>query len=375
MSLNTKSFDALVEEQATAIEGKSSRALIDFSIGSVLRAIVEAIAAVVMWLQGLILQLLAATRAATATGTDLDSWVADYGLTRLPAVAATGQVTFSRFTATAQAIVPVGSLVQTQDGSQRFVVTEDDSYTGWNTALGGYVMAPGTASIIAPVSALNPGTAGNAVEGAVNTLGQAIIGIDTVTNAAAFVTGEDAESDTALRSRFQLYIASLSKATKAAVSYAISSVQQGLSWIIVENQSYAGATDMGYFYAVADDGSGATGTPLLNAVATAIDLVRPITSRFGVFAATVVNANVAMSITTAAGYDHTSVASTVKAAIIAYINALPLGGSLDWSRLFQIAYDASPGVSNVSAVTLNGGTSDLAISAKQTAKAGTVTIA
>ena len=84
-TLETKDFDTLVEEQAAIVQGSSSRALLDFSIGSILRAIVEAYAAVAMWLQGLILSVLSLTRAATSSGSDLDSWMADFGLTRLAA--------------------------------------------------------------------------------------------------------------------------------------------------------------------------------------------------------------------------------------------------------------------------------------------------
>src|SRR5581483_10551192 len=116
---------------ATAVQG-SATALLNFSPGSVIRAIAEGTSSVVLWLQAIILQVLTLTRAATSVGTDLDSWVADYGVTRLPAVAATGQVTFARFTATQQAVVPVGATVQTSDGTQTFAVTIDTTNSAYN---------------------------------------------------------------------------------------------------------------------------------------------------------------------------------------------------------------------------------------------------
>ncbi|MFX7996843.1 baseplate J/gp47 family protein, partial [Acinetobacter baumannii] len=91
-------------------------------------------------------------------------------------------------------------------------------------------------------------------------------------------------SDTALRTRFIAYVASLSKATKNAVGYAITSLKQGLVYSLVENQTYAGATQYGYFYVVVDDGTGSPSSTLLATVANAIDAVRPLTSTFGVFA-------------------------------------------------------------------------------------------
>jgi uncharacterized phage protein gp47/JayE len=374
MAITTQDFTTLVRNQVTAIQG-AARGLVDLTVGSILRAVVEANAAVILWLQGLILQLLATTRAATSSGSDLDSWVADFGLTRLPGVASSGSVAFARFTATQQAVVPIGATIQTGDGSQQFSVTIDTTNPAYNAGLGGYVLAAGVASISVPVQASSVGAAGNALIGQINTLTQPIPGVDTVSNAAAFTNGADAETDAALRTRFIAYVASLSKATKAAILYAITSLKQGMVAVLVENMLYAGTTQNGYFYAVIDDGTGAPGSTLLSTANNAIDAVRPFTVAFGVFAPVVVTANVGMTITTASGYDHTETALLVKAAVQNYINALSLGQTLTYSRLAQVAYDASPGVTNVTAVTLNSGTSDLTATSKQVIKSGTVTVA
>ncbi len=218
-TLNTQDFPTLVENMAAAAQGAAQQVL-DFTIGSILRAVVESVAGVALFLQSLVLQVLTLTRASTSQGPDLDSWMADYGLTRLPAVAASGTVTFSRFTPTLQAVVPVGAQVITADGSETFAVTLDATNAAYSAALGGYVLAPGVASVNVTVAANSPGSAGNVVSGAISFIGTAIPGVDTVTNAAAFTNGLDAESDAALRLRFVAYIASLSKATKGAVGYA-----------------------------------------------------------------------------------------------------------------------------------------------------------
>ena len=63
---------------AAAVQAQAS-ALINFSIGSVLLAITEACASVGLWLQWLILQVLALTRLATSTGTNVDTWVVTSG--------------------------------------------------------------------------------------------------------------------------------------------------------------------------------------------------------------------------------------------------------------------------------------------------------
>lgn len=372
-SINTQDFVTLVRNQVTAIQGYAG-VLVDLTIGSILRAIVEANAAVVIWLQSLIVQVLAITRAATSSGADLDSWVGDFGVTRLPATFSTGEVTFSRFTTTQQAVVPVGSTVQTGDGSQQYVVVADATNPAYNGTLAGYVMAAGVGSVVVPVVASVAGSAGNAIIGAVSTIAGAIAGVDTVTNAAAFTNGADAESDAALRTRFIAYVRSLSKATKDAVRYAVTSLQQGVTCELVENETYGGTVQMGYFYVVVDDGSGVPTSGFLSTVANAVDAVRPLCSSFGVFAPIVVSASVAMTCSVAPGYDATATKALVADAIKTYINSLKLGQTLTYSRLSQIAYDASPGVTNVTAITLNGGTADLAATAKQVIKWLSVTV-
>lgn len=373
MAISTKTFATIVSDAVTAIQGASSQ-LLDTTIGSVLRSVVEAFAAIAIWLQGLALQIASLTRFSTSNGTDADSWAADYGFTRLGAQAATGQVTFSRFTATAQASVPVGSVVQTADGSQKFTVVADTNQAAYNAGSNAYILPGATASITATVTSVKAAAAANVLAGALNTLGQAIAGVDSVTNGANFTNGADAESDAAFRARFVSYIASLSKATKAAIANAVLSVQQGINYSITENFNYAGAAQPGYFYVVVDDGSGAPSGTFLTTVSNAIDAVRPVTSTFGVFGPTLVTANVTMVLTTAAGYTHSAVVAAVQAALQAYITALQIGAALPYSRLAQIAYSASAGVTNVTGVLLNGGTADLSATSQQVIRAGTLSI-
>ena len=373
MALNIKDFPTIVSDQVTAIQASSS-SLISTTIGSIIRAVAEANAAVVLWLQGLIIALLATTRAATSTGTDLDSWAGDYGVSRLTAVTATGQVTFSRFTPTALANIPVGATVQTADGTQIFTVIADTANPAYVPGSLSYTLAAGTASLAVPVKAVTAGAGANVVIGGVNTLSTAIAGVDTVSNAAAFTNGANAESDSALRTRFVAFVASLSKATKAAVGYAITSLQIGLQYTLVENAQYNGTTDYGYFYVVVDDGTGVPGGTLLTSVANAIDAVRPVTSRFGVFAPVVVGTVTTMTAAISAGYDPTATKLLVKTAVANYINLLPLGTTLAYSRLLQVAYDASAGVTNITALLINGATADITATPQQVVKSTSVTV-
>lgn len=368
-----KNFSTLVSDMAAAIQGKASK-LIDMTVGSVLRAVVEAFASVVVWLESLVLLLLATTRAATSSGADLDSWMADYNFTRLAAVAATGNLTFARFTTTAQAVVPVGATVQTADGTQKFTVTLDTGNVAYNSSLGGYVIAVGVTNVVVPAIALVAGAAGNAIAGQINTLGQAMPGIDTVTNGVAFANGLDAESDVNFRARFIVYLSSLSKGTYDAISLAIKNASPAAQYTITALTDYTtGGQKLGYFYVVADDGSGAPGTTFLNTISAAVAAVRAFTIQYDVFGPNLITANAAMTVTVASGYTAATVKANVQAAVVAGINGLGLGVSMPYSKLAGFAYGVA-GVANVTAITLNSGTADITATAKDTVKAGTVTV-
>jgi hypothetical protein len=382
MSVNTQSFTQILTGFATTVQGAAST-LVNFVIGSVLRAIGEGTAWVALWLQGLILSAIALTRAATSNGADLDTWFAQYGFTRLAPTAASGQVTFSRFTTTQQAVVPVGSIVQTGDGSQQYQVVVDTTNAAYSATLGGFVIAAGSASVTCSVVSITagsnslslPDSSGNVSAGAISALYQSIPFVDTVTNALAFVNGVNAETDAAARIRFVGYLASLARATKAAIGAAITALGANFTYSITENQTKAGVTQMGYFFVVVDDGTGAPGSTVLSAVYNAVDAVRPFTSTFGVFAPTVVNATVVMTLkTTSTGVDHATTCSLVQTALLSYINTLPLGATLPYFKLGQIAIDASSDVLSVLTLTVNGGTSDLTVTNQQVIKSSSVSV-
>lgn len=373
MAVQTQSFDQIVANAVATVQGAAS-ALVDFTVGSVLRAFVEAAAGLTLWLQGIALQIAALTRFSTSSGQDADSWAADYGFTRLAAQDSSGPVTFARFTPTVQATVPVGTIVQTQDGTERFQVIADTNQSAYNAGLSAYVLGAGIASITATVRATTAGASSNVSAGLITTIASSLPGVDTVTNAAGFTNGADAETDAAFRARFVNYIASLSKATVLAVETAITSVQQGITYTLTENLAYNGATQAGYFYAVVDDGTGAPPGGFITSESNAVELVRPIATSFGIFAPVVVNANVVMTVTAGAGFTHGQVAAAVQAALQSFLNTMVLGEFLPYTKLAQIAFGASPGVANVTAITLNGGTADLTPTNQQVIKAGTITI-
>jgi uncharacterized phage protein gp47/JayE len=368
----------MVSNAASACQAACS-SLLNLAVGSVIRSILEGCASIGMWIEYLIVQIWLSERLVTSTGTDVDSFVGDFGLTRLPARPATGDVTFSRFYAgMSSLIVPyfnadgstnaAGAQVLTADLTQAFGVYVDTTQATWNATMGGYLVPAGTVSITVPVQALVAGSAGNVQANAISLLTTAIPGVDTVTNSTVFSNGEDAESDAALKARFQVFVATRAEATLAAVENAIATVQLGLSYAVIENTLPNGTSQPGFFTATVDDGTGNPPTALLSAVYTAIDAVRPIGSTFAVQPPAVITASVSMSISAAAGYSVATLQGQVASAIETYINGLGIGVSLSYTRLSALAYGVI-GVATVSAVLLNNGTADIGGGPTQVVKA------
>jgi uncharacterized phage protein gp47/JayE len=373
MHLSLRTFDTIVQNMAAAVEASSTQ-LLDLTAGSTLRAVLEANAATALWMQWLILQVLRTTRAGTSNDTDLDTWMADLSLSRLPAAAATGMVTFSRFTPTVASVIPAGALVRTGDGNQTFEVSRDTLHAAWVPASNGYVISAGASSLDVPVASRTPGGSGNVLAGTVSLLASALPGIDSVDNASGFQNGLDAEDDTAFRNRFQNFIASRSRATPLAVGYAISSIQQGLNHTIQENLDPAGQSRMGSFVVTVDDGSGMPSTSLLSTVQEAVDAVRPVGSTFHVQPPTTTPVNVNLVIDVTDEIAKPQIQALVGNAISSYINSLPIGAILPLTKLAQIAYSASAAVVNVSQLQVNGSTDDVAPTISGVVKAGVIAV-
>jgi hypothetical protein len=364
MQLPLQDFAALVRTQAAAVRGGAA-GLIDLSVGSVLRAVLEANASVGLWVQWLIVQVLATTRAATSSGPDLDTWVGDFGVQRLPGTAARGQVRVGRGVPGLAATVPVGALVRTAGpGALTFRVAADPGHPAWTGA--GYALAAADTDLVVPVLAAQPGGAGNVRPTAIVQLATAIPGVDRVTNDGSLLGGVDAEGDAALRTRFGGFIDSRTRATPGAVAWAVGSLRAGLSVSIAERVDTAGRERPGHFTVTVDDGTGLPDAALLAAAGAAIEAVRPVGSTYSVRGPLVLRTNVQLIV------QGPGSGGPVQAAVIAWLAALPTGAGLARSRLVQVAHDADPTVASVLDVTINGLAADLVVPVHGLVRPGTV---
>ena len=354
MALPLLGFTDYVRMQAAAVQGAVTTVL-DLTIGSALRAILEANAAVALWLQWLAAQVLAATRAATSQGADLDSWMADFGVIRLPASQAAGQVVLSRYAPTVAAVVPPGTQVRASATGQVYTVQADPTNAAWTGA--GYQIAAGIASVSVPVVAATAGSIGNAAIGTVDRIASALPGVDQATNPAPITGGLDAESDASLRARFGNFLDSRTRATTTAVSYAIASLRQGLRWVVADGQDAQGNAAPAHFTVTLDDGTGQPSPGLIAAASAAIDAVRPIGTSFTIRGPVVLPVTVQVSLALSGAGRSASVAPLVVSAIGTYAASLGIGIALPVSRVVALAFGASSAV-QAATVLLNGAAAD-----------------
>ncbi|WP_024716720.1 baseplate J/gp47 family protein [Gluconobacter oxydans] len=372
MALSLRSFAQITSGAVTAAQAASTT-LLDLSTGTAGLAILESVSGVGLWLQYVALQILTRNRLSTSQGTDVDSFIADFGFSRSAGNAATGTVTFTSFTPslTSATIVP-GVTVRTVAGIT-YDVTEDSANTAWDATAGGYVRQAGVSSITVPVTCETSGTAGNVGIGAICLLGTAISGIDTVTNAAALTNGSDAQTDAEVRADFPSWIASLGRGTLAAIIAAVERIGTDIQCDGIENYDSAGDWDPGNITIYVDDGSGDVSDTILTEAYTIADQYRASPVSIQVVRPTVVRPAVAMVLTLTSGASASTVEGAVTADISSYFNGLAIGDGAVYTQIIQIIYAASTSISSVSGVTLNGGTSDITGVAGVAIRAGAVT--
>ncbi|KXV47672.1 hypothetical protein AD945_09820 [Gluconobacter albidus] len=374
MSLSLRSFSTTVSTAVTTAQASCSQ-LLDVSIGSPVRALMESVGGVGLWLQYLVLQSLLRTRLSTSTGSDCDSFVYDFGMSRLPGTAATGVVTFASFLASDQsAVVPPGVIVRTVGGIS-FAVTQDQTLPTWSASAGGYVREAGVSTLSVPVACQVVGASGNVSVGAICLMGTAVAGLDTVTNNAPFLNGSDQETDSQLRARFPLWLAAKASASRAAVGNAIANVQTDLSYSLRDGLDTAGNARSGYFTAVVNDGSGVPSDQLLSSVYDAVDSVRALGVGFAVQAPQDLTVNVSMDVVVPSSVPVQQAVSAIQSAVSKDIASMTVGDGYPYSRLSYLAYaGAGITVTSVLNVRLNGGQADIPANGNQALMVGSIQI-
>ena len=332
-------------------------------------AIFEAVANQNVFIEFLLQLIWSAARASTAKATDLDTFVADFGLTRLPATSAQGPVTLTALSAPVVSVsIPAGTLIQTAGGAIQYQLIADTTQSAWNATLNAYVLPAGQTVITATAQATVAGSVDNVQPNQLSQFASAVPGVNLVTNGAAITNGLDQETDTALRIRFVQFLGSLSEATEAAILFAANSVQQGLDLLPLENTNVNLATQYGINTIIADDGSGSPSSTLLNNILTAILKVRAFGIQMAVKGPTVVNVTIALTAILVPNPTESAavIQTAIQTAVVNYVNGVQLSADSQYlylNNIVEVAKDADVNVLAIQngSVLLNGVAADLSI--------------
>ncbi|WP_433943599.1 baseplate J/gp47 family protein [Paenibacillus sp. SN-8-1] len=299
----------------------------------------------------------------TAYGEWLDRAAREYGLTRKPAVKATGSLTFSGPDGT---VIPAGTVASTGGEAPVYIVTLADA-----TISGGSVTTPAIAQVA--------GSEGNVGVGTVALLIGDLVGIVTVTNAVNFEGGVDAESDDSLRARY------FERAARPATS---GNANQYRQWAL----EIPGVSDAKVYpiwngpgtvkVVLLDDDKTAPDASVVSATQAYIDPTQdgrgqgaaPIGAVVTVAGAVEVPINIALKVTLAPGATTAEVQAQIESGVRAYLKSLAFVDPLvRVTRIANVILDIPP-VIDYESLTVNGGGSNVAIADGQVAVLGTVTV-
>ncbi len=375
MSFQLKDFASIVAAQINWMRANTTR-VTDYNVGSVVRTMLEASAAEI---EELYLQYFIGLQEAIPV-----SVFNTFGFPALPAAAASGVVRFSTSApATSTITIPAGSVVR--------IPTTQVSYA---TQVDAFILS-GQTYVDVLVACQQVGTVGNTDAATIIELVTAVSGVATASNPQPLVNGRDVETDDERKTRFQGYISTLARGTKAAVEYGAKTAKLTDSLgTVTEYVAHAGVVEpwvddntqpISLVRVYVHNGASATSSPLVAKAQQVIDGayesdgVTPVPGtgwkaagvQCIVEAAADLPVDVTGTIVIDSGYDSAAVQSACETAVRSYIQGLDVGADVLLSELIAIVKRDVQGVFNV---VLSDPSADVAVAANTKAISGTITL-
>lgn len=294
-------------------------------------------------------------------GEDLEKYVYQHkGIVRRDSVKATGVLTA---TVSASATIPAGTLFETASGVQ-FQSTQTVS---------------GSTSLQIPIEAVEGGATGNVAAGTITVIPITITGLAAVSNPDSTAGGYRAETDDELRERYYL---ALQQPITAGNKY------QYQAWALeIDGVGYAkvfplenGANTVGICI-IGNDGKPASAA-LVAAVQEHIDPasagvgegVAPIGAHCTVAAATSKTVNISVKVNIMSGYSSSVIKTEIQNKVDAYFAEIALRQDyVSYAKIGNLILSVD-GVEDYSNLLLNSGSANIALTAKQVAVRGAVTM-
>lgn len=303
------------------------------------------------------------------------------------AVAAIDTATFSRANNSGgQVLIPAGTVVKTKPDSngnvQRY--TTNANVTMTNTSAGS------DTSVSVSITAVVPGSAGNASAGTISVIESTLLDSTIVVTNAGNTTGADAEDDPTYRETIRNLIQALAGATAAAIEAkaktvtgikTATAIEQGMT--VIQYNVANGQTIGSYFRIPVPtlyiaDSTGTASTALIVAVLAAIELVRACGVFVNVVPATAVTVNWTAHLTlNPSGPNYSTFVNNPQNIINSmrdYVNNLPVGTSfvVATANAAILAIWGASGTNDLTAFTTSVPSGDVAATASQKMIAGTV---
>lgn len=337
MAFQIKDFASIAASCINWMRAVTTR-VTDFNIGSVVRTMLEAVAAE---LEELYQQMFVGLKEAIPV-----SVYNSFSFDALPALPAMGLVRVTISAQAADVVVPAGTIFTASGSPVRYVASQDTTIVAGNT----YVDVP--------VAADTAGVVGNLSAATAFTMAPQVVGFVSAASLTAFASGQDAESDDARKARFASFIASLTRAIGPAIVYGLkqaavydangNETERVKYASVVEPYESDNTQPMGLIKCYVHNGVGSTSVAL---VSRATDIVNGYYDAAGnpvpgykaagthteFYAAGDQALAVTATLTAAPGYVKVDLVASATAAIQAYIGGLDIGVAAIRSELIAIA--------------------------------------
>jgi uncharacterized phage protein gp47/JayE len=360
--LEDQTFEAILQRMFSRIPDDIDKSEGSF-IWDALAPVAAELAQAAIWAQ----EVLRRGFASTTFGQYLDLRCEEHGITRRPAVKATGQVTF---TGTPGTVIPAGTQVSTASSEAApaiFFATKSDANIG----------AGGTVTV--NIEAVEAGTGGNVAAGTITMLAQPVAGVTSVINTAATTGGLDKEDDASLLARYLAKVRSPGTSGNKA---------DYINWAM-EVPGVGGVQVIPLWNGPGTVKVVLLGTDKKPASQTVVDAVQnyiapvagtgegraPIGATVTAAAATAVTVNTAATVVLDGTRTLAEVTADYEAALDQYYTDIAF--SEDPTVRYNVAGSlllSIKGVTDYSNLTLNGGTSNITINPGEVAVRGTVTL-
>ncbi len=328
----------------------------DFNEGSVIRSYCEAV--------GIEIEKLYIR---TRTGFDVNLLSLPYNafnFTRQSAQKAVGSVVFSRAGTTGDVSIPIGTQIATPNG-----ITFETSAAG---SIADGNQDSGSITIVATEG----GAVGNVPASTITIIMTPIIGVETITNAAATTGGLDEESDAAFKQRFSEFTEGLGQSSVPGLIAKAKSVDGVRSAAIFEHFPPSSSYNVTIYI---EDGNGNAPQGLIDVVELEIigdgsatyPGVKGAGIKVRILAPTKITIDVTTTISGNGLVSETAMEYNIQEAITSYINGLTIGNDMIREKL-QAAIMNVNGVYDIDSMTAPA--SNTSITSDEVVRVGTIAI-